>query len=154
MPCGLFWTAPTATSRDALTPNFGEPPAPEPPKARAWSSRDGTFARKLSGGERHEEEVRVLTSGSPERPERLREGFPRAPSEPSGGPGEGRQAMVSEVAQGAGLDPEGDPQDGALGERPAAELVATGHASAEAGSPGFLAVTPEGEERASGGGAG
>ncbi len=92
-------------------------------------------------------------SESPERLEELRGSFLRALSELSGGPGEGRQAMVSEVARGAGLDPEGDPQDRALSERLAAELVAVGHASAEAGSPGFLAITPEGEQRASGGGA-
>jgi hypothetical protein len=85
--------------------------------------------------------------------EQLREGFLRALSELSGGPGEGKQAMISEVAQGAGLDPEGDPEDRALGERLAAELVATGYASSEAASPGFLAITPEGEERAAGGGA-
>ncbi len=95
-----------------------------------------------------------MASESPERLEQLREGFLRALSELGGGPGEGRQAMVSEVAQRAGLDPEGDPEDRALSERLAAELVATGHASAEAGSPGFLAITPEGEQRASGGGAG
>jgi hypothetical protein len=94
-----------------------------------------------------------LASESPERLEELREGFLRALSELSGGPGEGKQAMLSEVAQRAGLDPEGDPEDKALTERLAAELVAAGHASSEAGSSGFLAITPEGE-RAVGGGAG
>jgi hypothetical protein len=108
--------------------------------------------RTLSGGKRHEE-VRVLASESPERLEQLRESFLRALSDLSGGPGEGKQAMISEVAQGAGLDPEGDPDDRALGERLAGELVATGHASSEAASPGFLAITPEGEERAAGGSA-
>jgi hypothetical protein len=82
--------------------------------------------------------------------EQLREGFLRALSELSGGPGEGNQAMISEVAQGAGLDPEGDPEDRELGERLAAELVATGHASSEAASEGFLAITPEGERAAGG----
>jgi hypothetical protein len=59
--------------------------------------------------------------------------------------------MVSEVSAKAGLDPEGDPEDRALSERLVGELVATGHASSEAASPGFLAITPEGEERAAGG---
>ncbi len=94
-----------------------------------------------------------MASESPERLEQLREGFLRALSELSGGPGEGKQAMVSEVARKAGLDPEGDPEDRALSERLVAELVAVGHASAEAGSSGFLAITPEGE-RAVGGAAG
>jgi hypothetical protein len=100
--------------------------------------------------------VRVVASESPERLEELRERFLRALSElTSGGTasaGGGKQAMVSEVAQRAGLDPEGDPQDRALGERLAAELVEAGYASAEAGSSGFLVITPEGE-RAVGGGA-
>ena len=94
-----------------------------------------------------------MASESPERLEQLREGFLQALSELSGGPGEGKQAMISEVAQGAGLDPEGDPEDRALSERLAEELVATGHASSEAASGGFLTITPEGE-RAVGGGAG
>jgi hypothetical protein len=109
------------------------------------------FARTLSGGKRNEEEVRVLASESPERLEQLRESFLRALSELSGGPGEGKQAMLSEIVAKAGLDPEGDPEDKALGERLAGELVATGYASSEAASPGFLAITPEGEERAAGG---
>lgn len=99
-----------------------------------------------------EEEVRLLASESPERLEELRERFLRALSELSGGPGEGRQAMVSEIAQRAGLDPEGDPEDKALTERLAAELVATGRASSEAGSSGFLAITPEGERSVGGAG--
>jgi hypothetical protein len=107
------------------------------------------------GGKRHEE-VRVVASESPERLEELRESFLRALSElTSGGTADAggvKQAMVSEVAQRAGLDPEGDPQDRALGERLAAELVEAGYASAEAGSRGFLIITPEGE-RAVGGGA-
>ena len=94
-----------------------------------------------------------MASESPERLEELRASFLRALSELSGGPGEGNQAMISEVVTKAGLDPEGDPEDRALGERLAGELVATGHASSEAASPGFLAITPEGE-RAAGGGAG
>jgi hypothetical protein len=59
--------------------------------------------------------------------------------------------MVSEVAEGAGLDPEGDPDDRALSERLAAELVDVGYASAEAGSNGFLIITPEGEQALRGG---
>ena len=94
-----------------------------------------------------------MASESPERLEKLRESFLQALSELRGGPGKGKQAMISEVAQGAGLDPEGDPEDRALSERLAGELVATGYASSEAASPGFLAITPEGEERAAGGGA-
>jgi hypothetical protein len=112
----------------------------------------GAFGRNLSPSGKRGEEVRVLASESPERLERLRESFLRALSELSGGPGEGNQAMISEVATKAGLDPEGDPEDRALCERLAAELVATGQASAEAGSHGFLAITPEGE-RAVGGSA-
>jgi hypothetical protein len=119
---------------------------------QAKSSQEGAFARNLSGGKRHEEEVRVLASESPERLEQLREGFLRALSGLSGGPGEGKQAMVSEVARKAGLDPEGDPEDRALSERLVAELVAVGHASAEAGSSGFLAITPEGERAVGGAG--
>jgi len=121
---------------------------------RTGGEHGGLFARKLSGGKRHEEEVRVLASESPERLEELRESFLRALSElTSGGTGAGgKQAMVSEVAQGAGLDPEGDPQQRVLGERLAAELVEVGYASAEEGSSGFLVITPEGE-RAVGGGA-
>jgi hypothetical protein len=124
-------------------------------KRRTGGEHGGLFAHKLSGGERHEEEVRVLASESPERLEELRESFLRALSElTSGGTaGAGRkQAMVSEVAQGAGLDPEGDPQQRALGERLAAEPVEVGYASAEEGSRGFLVITPEGE-RAVGGSA-
>ena len=60
--------------------------------------------------------------------------------------------MVSDVAQRAGLDPEGDPQERALVERLAVELVEAGYASAEEGSSGFLVINPEGE-RALGGGA-
>ena len=94
-----------------------------------------------------------MASESPERLEQLREGFLRALSDLSGGPGEGKQVMVSEVATKAGLDPEGDPEDRALSERLVGELVATGLASSESASPGFLAITPEGEERAAGGSA-
>ena len=93
-----------------------------------------------------------MASESPESLERLRERFLRALSALSGGTtGEGKPAMVSEVAQGAGLDPEGNPEDKALTERLAAELVEVGYASAEAGSSGFLVITAEGE-RAVGGG--
>ena len=53
--------------------------------------------------------------------------------------------MVSEVTQGAGLDPERDPDEKALTKRPTAELVEVGYASAEAGSSGFLVITTEGE---------
>lgn len=92
-----------------------------------------------------------MASESPEMLERLRERFLRALSELSGGADEGKPAMVSEVAQGAGLDPERDPEEKALSERLAAELVEAGYASAEAGSSGFLVITAEGE-RAVGGG--
>ena len=54
--------------------------------------------------------------------------------------------MVSEVATRAGLDPEGDPEERALSERLAAELVEAGYASAEVGSRGLLTITPEGEQ--------
>ena len=92
-----------------------------------------------------------MASESPERLEELRERFLRALSDLGGGAEEGRPAMVSEVAEGAGLDPEGDPDDRALSERLAAELVDVGYASAEAGSSGFLAITPEGEQALKGG---
>ena len=96
-----------------------------------------------------------MASESPERLEELRKNFLRALSElTSGGTGgaAGKQAMVSEVAQWAGLDPEGDPKERALAERLAAELVEAGYASAEEGSSGFLVITAEGE-RAVGGSA-
>ena len=114
------------------------------------TEHDEAFARILSGSERYEE-VRVLASGSPERLEELRERFLRALSDLGGGAEEGRPAMVSEVAEGAGLDPEGNPDDRALSERLAAELVDVGYASAEAGSSGFLVITPEGEQALKGG---
>ena len=91
-----------------------------------------------------------MASESPERLEELRERFLRELSD-QGGAEEGRQVMVSEVAEGAGLDPEGNPDDRALSERLAAELVDVGYASAEAGSSGFLAITPEGEQALKGG---
>ena len=93
-----------------------------------------------------------MASESPERLEQLRERFLRALSDLSGEADEGKPVMVSEVAQRAGLDPKGDPDERALSERLAAELVAVGYASAEAGSSGFLAITPEGK-RAVGGSA-
>lgn len=92
-----------------------------------------------------------MTSESPERLEELRERFLWALSDLGGGAEEGRPAMVSEVAEGAGLDPEGNPEDRALSERLAAELVEVGYASAEAGSSGFLVITPEGEQALKGG---
>jgi hypothetical protein len=110
----------------------------------------GDFERILSCDKRVWE-VRVLTSESPENLDRLRERFLRALSELSGGAGEGKPAMVSEVAQGAGLDPEREPDDKALSERLAAELVEAGYASAEAGSSGFLVITAEGEQAVGGG---
>ncbi len=110
----------------------------------------GAFERILSCDKRVWE-VRVLTSESPENLDRLRERFLRALSELSGGAGEGKPAMVSEVAQGAGLDPEREPDDKALSERLAAELVEAGYASAEAGSSGFLVITAEGEQAVGGG---
>jgi len=94
-----------------------------------------------------------LASESPQMLDRLRERFLRALSEltSGGATGERKPAMVSEVAQGAGLDPERDPEEKALSERLAAELVEVGYASAEAGSRGLLVITAEGE-RAVGGG--
>ena len=92
-----------------------------------------------------------MASESPERLEELREGFLRALSDLGGGAEEGRPAMVSEVAEGAGLDPEGNPEGARIGERLAAEFVDLGYASAEAGSSGFLAITPEGEQALRGG---
>ena len=92
-----------------------------------------------------------MASESPERLEELRERFLRALSDLGGGAEEGRPAMVSEVAEGAGLDPEGNPDDRALSERLAAELVDVGYASAEAGSSGFLVITHEGEQALRGG---
>ncbi len=130
--------------------NFSESSKGEVP--RTGAVHGGAFGRNLSGGKRHEE-VGVLASESPERLEQLRGRFLRALSDLSGGSDEGKPAMISEVAKDAGLDPEGDPEDRALSERLAAELVEVGYASAEAGSGGFLAITPEGE-RAIGGAAG
>jgi hypothetical protein len=91
-----------------------------------------------------------LAGESPERLEELRTRFLEALSDLSGGADEGEPAMISEVAIRAGLDPEGDPEERALSERLAGELVEAGYASAEAGSSGFLAITPEGK-RAVGG---
>ena len=130
--------------------DFREQPPREVRGTGAEDGHEGALARRLSRcGKRHEEGT-ILASESPERLEELRASFLRALSELSGGPGEGNQAMISEVVTKAGLDPEGDPEDRALGERLAGELVATGRASSEAASPGFLAITPEGE-RAVGG---
>jgi uncharacterized protein involved in exopolysaccharide biosynthesis len=124
--------------------------SPTPEVRTAGSEHDEAFTRNLSGSERYQE-VRVLASESPERLEELRERFLRALSDLGGGAEEGRPAMVSEVAEGAGLDPEGNPEERALSERLAAELVDVGYASAEAGSSGFLAITPEGEQVLRGG---
>ena len=92
-----------------------------------------------------------MASESPERLEELRERFLRTLSDLGGGAEEGRPAMISVVAEGAGLDPEGNPEERALSERLAAELVDVGYASAETGSSGFLAITPEGEQALRGG---
>ncbi len=78
--------------------------------------------------------------------EALRERFLEALSELSGGAGEGKPALLSEVAERAGLDPEQEPDDRAVSERLAAELVEVGHASAESDSSGFLTIIPEGEQ--------
>jgi hypothetical protein len=67
-----------------------------------------------------------LASESPERLEELRVRFLRALSDLGGGAEEGRPTMVSDVAEGAGLDPEGNPDDRALSERLAAERVDVG----------------------------
>lgn len=73
-----------------------------------------------------------MASESPEMLERLRKRFLRALSELSGGADEGKPAMVSEVAQGAGLDPERDPDEKALSERlPACVPVEIGLAGGE-----------------------
>jgi hypothetical protein len=128
--------------------NFGEPPQGE--VRRIGIEHDGTLARTLSGNERYEE-VRILASESPEKLEQLRERFLQALSDLSGGAEGGNPALVAEVAKGAGLDPEGDPNDRALSERLAEELVTVGHASAEAQSPGFLVITSEGEQAIAGG---
>jgi hypothetical protein len=88
---------------------------------------------------------------SAKRLEELRERFLRALSELSGGADEGKPALLSEVAEKAGLDPEQEPDDRTLSQRLAAELVEVGHASAESGSSGFLAITPEGEQAIRGG---
>jgi hypothetical protein len=114
------------------------------------TEQDGAFTRNLSGSERYEE-VGVLASESPERLEELRERFLQALGDLGGGAEQGRPAMVSEVAEGAGLDPEANPDDRALSERLAAELVDVGYASAEAGSSGFLVITTEGEQALRGG---
>jgi hypothetical protein len=113
------------------------------------ASRQGeAHTRKLAGGEEpRQEEVSVLASESPERLEQLREGFLRALSDLSGGPGEGKQAMISEVARGAGLDPEGDPEDRALGERLAAELVPRASPRPRRDPAASWAITPEGSGR-------
>ena len=92
-----------------------------------------------------------MAGETPEKLEQLRERFLQALSDLSGGAEGGNPALVTEVAKGAGLDPEGDPDDRALSERLAEELVTVGHASAEAGSPGFLVITPEGEQAIAGG---
>ena len=86
-----------------------------------------------------------MASESPERLEQLRERFLEALHELTGGPGTGT-ALVSEVGQRAGLDPEGDPADRALLERLTSELVEVGYASAESGVSGTLGITAEGEQ--------
>ena len=90
-----------------------------------------------------------MASESPERLEELRERFLRALSDLGGGAEEVRPAMVSEVAEGAGLDPEGDPEERALSERLAAELVDVGYASAERVRAAFWPQRPK-ESRRSG----
>ena len=92
-----------------------------------------------------------MASESPQKLEQLRERFLQALSDLSGGAEGGNPALVAEVAKGAGLDPEGDPDDRALSERLAEELVTVGHASAEAQSPGFLVITSEGDQAIAGG---
>jgi len=114
------------------------------------TEHDEAFARILSGSERYQE-VQILASGLPEKLEELREKFLWTLSDLGGGAEEGKPAMISKVAEGAGLDPEGNPEDRALSERLAAELVEVGYASAEAGSSGFLVITPEGEQALKGG---
>jgi hypothetical protein len=84
-----------------------------------------------------------VASESPERLEELRERFLVALYDLSGGVGAGT-AVVSDVGHEAGLDPEGNPEERALCERLAGELVESGYASAEAGPSGQLAITEEG----------
>jgi hypothetical protein len=133
---------------ELFTGGSSENPTPE--AQTMGTEQDEAFTRKLSGSERYEE-VEVLASESPERLDELRQRFLRALSDLGGGAEEGGPAMVSEVAEGAGLDPEGNPDDRALSERLAAELVDVGYASAEAGSSGFLVITSEGEQALRGG---
>ena len=85
-----------------------------------------------------------MASESPERLEELRERFLVALYDLSGGMGVGT-ALISEVGRRAGLDPEGNPEERALCERLASELVEAGYATAEAGSSGTLGITAEGE---------
>jgi hypothetical protein len=103
-----FWGG--SPSLCGLCPSFLEAPTGEVVHRTGPEQHDGAYERYLSCDKRVRE-VRVLASESPEMLERLRERFLRALSElTSGGAmGEGKPAMVSEVAQGAGLDPERDP---------------------------------------------
>lgn len=85
-----------------------------------------------------------MVSESTERLEHLRERFLEALHDLSGGVGVGT-ALVSDIGQQTGLDPEGDPEDRALCERLASELVEAGYATAEVGVRGMLGITAEGE---------
>ena len=80
-----------------------------------------------------------MASESPERLEELRERFLVALYDLSGGMGVGT-ALISEVGRRAGLDPERDPEERALCERLASELVEAGYATAEVGSSGTLGI--------------
>ena len=84
-----------------------------------------------------------MASESPERLEQLRERFLEALHDLTGGAGAGT-ALVSDVGRKAGLAPEENPDDRALCERLAGELVETGYATAESGVSGTLGITPEG----------
>jgi hypothetical protein len=85
-----------------------------------------------------------VVSESTERLEHLRERFLEALHDLSGGAGVGT-ALVSDIGQQTGLDPEGNPEDRALCERLASELVEAGYATAEVGVRGMLGITAEGE---------
>jgi hypothetical protein len=85
-----------------------------------------------------------MAGESPEGLEELRERFLVALYNLSGGAGVGA-ALVSEVGRWAGLDPEGNPEERALCERLASELVEAGYATAEASPSGMLGITAEGE---------
>lgn len=92
-----------------------------------------------------------MASESVERLEQLREQFLEALHELTGGAGAGT-ALVSDIGRRAGLAPERVPEDRALCDRLASELVEVGDATAEAGVSGTLGITLQGERAIGGGG--